>query len=77
MIQRLYENIMEQSSTCAVSELCQLYAVSRSGYYQWLRRKGKPNGYEVAQRQLDEYVKDIHCHYPSMGYRQVRDTLFL
>ena len=26
---------------------------------------------------LDHYVQDIHAHYPSMGYRQTRDTLLL
>ena len=28
-------------------------------------------------RQLDMYVKGIHSHCPSMGYRQIRDTLQL
>lgn len=26
---------------------------------------------------MDEFVKDIHSHYPTMGYRQVRDSLLL
>lgn len=56
-------------------ELCKLYKVSRSGYYKWLERSGQPNRYEKAQKQSDGYVKDIHAHYPSMGYRQVRDLL--
>ena len=51
--------------------------VSRSGYYKWLNRIGYLNRYETLHRQLDMYVKDIHAHYPSMGYRQIRDTLQL
>lgn len=58
-------------------ELCNLYEVSRSGYYKWLRRSGQPNRYERSQGILDHYVRDIHAHFPSMGYRQVRDTLLL
>jgi len=58
-------------------ELCQLNGVSRSGYYKWLRRGSKPNRYEKNQIILDTYVRDIHAHYPSMGYRQIRDTLLL
>lgn len=54
-----------------------MYMVSRSGYYKWLNRIGHLNRYETMHRQLDMYVKDIHAHYPSMGYRQVRDTLQL
>jgi len=58
-------------------ELCRLYGVSRSGYYKWQKRNGKPNRYERSQNILDDYVKDIHVHYPSMGYRQIRDILLL
>ena len=58
-------------------ELCRLYGVSRSGYYKWQRRGKQPNRYERTQNILDEYVRDIHTHYPSMGYRQIRDTLLL
>jgi len=58
-------------------ELCQLYGISRSGYYKWLGRSNQPNRYERAQNILDDYVQDIHSHYPSMGYRQIRDILLL
>lgn len=58
-------------------QLCQLYGVSRSGYYKWLKRCIQFNCYEKKQMLLDDYVKDIHVHYPSMGYRTIRDTLFI
>jgi len=69
--------IQRQSKQKSIVELCELYSVSRSGYYKWTKRDGQLNRYEKAQRQLDEHVKDIHAHYPSMGYRQIRDTLLL
>ena len=58
-------------------ELCLLYGVSRSGYYKWVERGSQPNCYERTQGVLDGHVKDIHAHYPSMGYRQIKDTLLL
>lgn len=77
MIQQIYTLMHRQTEKHSIKELCKLYEVSRSGYYKWLRRNGQANRYEKAQKQLDEYVKDIHTHYPSMGYRQIRDTLLL
>ena len=58
-------------------ELCLLYGVSRSGYYKWVGHSNRPNCYEKTQGVLDGHVKDIHAHYPSMGYRQIKDTLLL
>ena len=58
-----------------MQELCEAYEVSRSGYYKWLKRKGKLNRYEHWQQQLDAFVFDIHAHYPEQGYRMVNDTL--
>ena len=56
--------------------MCEVYEVSRSGYYKWLKRKGTLNRYEKQQQELDYYVADIHSHYPSQGYRTINDTLF-
>ena len=55
--------------------MCDVYEVSRSGYYKWLKRKGVLNRYERKQQELDRYVADIHAHYPSQGYRAIADTL--
>jgi transposase InsO family protein len=52
-----------------------VYAVSRSGYYKWLGRRGVSNQYEQAQQKLDFHIADIHAHHPAMGYRQLRDKL--
>lgn len=77
MIQDFYAEIHRQSNTHSVTELCHLYGVSRSGYYKWQHRQGKPNRYEISQQILDSYVRDIHAHHPMMGYRSVRDVLAL
>ena len=58
-----------------MKELCDVYEVSRSGYYKWLKRKGILNRYELKQQALDYCVADIHSHYPSQGYRSIADTL--
>lgn len=76
MIQQLYACIEKESVNHSVKELCDIYEVSRSGYYKWLKRKGTLNRYEQQQKELDYYVADIHSHYPSQGYRTINDTLF-
>lgn len=54
-----------------------MYEISRSGYYKWIVRNCQLNRYEREQAALDDFVRDIHAHYPSMGYRQIKDTLLL
>ena len=73
----MYAQIEKDSNQYAVQELCEAYEVSRSGYYKWLKRKGKLNRYELWHRKLDELVMDIHSHFPDQGYRTVNDTLLL
>lgn len=51
--------------------------MSRSGYYKWIKRKDILNSYQKNHQQLDMLVADIHSHYPSQGYRQIRDTLLI
>jgi len=73
----MYAKIQAQTDNHSVSELCNIYGVSRSGYYKWLKRDGQLNRYEKTQKILDTYIADIHSHFPMMGYRQVRDKLYL
>ena len=77
MIQEMYAEIQKQTDKHSVSELCEIYGVSRSGYYKWLKRAGQLNRYEKTHKILDSYVLDVHSHYPMMGYRQIRDKLYL
>ena len=75
MIQQIYSCIEKESANHSIKELCDVYEVSRSGYYKWLKRKGTLNRYELQQKELDYYVADIHSHFPSQGYRAIADTL--
>lgn len=75
MIREMYAEIQKQTDKHSVSELCEIYGVSRSGYYKWLKRAGQLNRYEKTHKILDSYVLDIHSHHPMMGYRQIRETL--
>lgn len=77
MIQSFYAQIKRKSDRHAVSELCKIYGVSRSGYYKWLKRKERPNRYEQQWDVLDAYVQNIHSHHPTLGYRPIRDLLAL
>ena len=75
MIQQIYACVERDSKDHSIKELCDVYEVSRSGYYKWLKRKGMLNSYEKKQKELDYYVSDVHSHYPSQGYRAIADTL--
>lgn len=75
MIQEMYAEIEKRTDKHSVKELCDIYGVSRSGYYKWLRRAEQLNQYEQMHKILDNYVLDIHSHHPMMGYRQIRDKL--
>ena len=66
----MYAEIQKQTDKHSVSELCEIYGVSRSGYYKWLKRAGRLNRYEKTHKTLDSYVLDIHSHHPMMGYRK-------
>lgn len=77
MIREMYAEIQKQTDKHSVSELCEIYGVSRSGYYKCLKRAGQLNRYEKTHKILDSYVLDIHSHHPMMGYRQIRDKLYL
>ena len=75
MIQEMYAEIRKQTDKHSVSELCNIYGVSRSGYYKWLKRAGQLNRYEKTNQILDNYVLDIDNHHPMMGYSQIKDKL--
>lgn len=77
MIHEIYSEIQQHTAKHSVAELCQIYGVSRSGYYKWQNRKGQLNRYELTQKMLEPYILDIHAHNPLMGYRQIRDKLKL
>ena len=77
MIHEMYAEIQKQTDKHSVSELCDVYGVSRSGYYKWLKRADQLNRYDKTHKILDSYVQDIHSHHPMMGYRQIRDKLCL
>jgi transposase InsO family protein len=59
----------------SVEWLCQLFGVSRSGYYKWLKRRGKLNRYQIQQRKLDRLVQPIHEKHPSLGYHAIGELI--
>lgn len=73
--QYYYSQVEHMSRQFSVSWLCQLFGISRSGYYKWLRRKGKPNRYQITQNILDEHISQLHAAHPSSGYRALNGRL--
>ena len=51
--QYYYAEIEKLSKRFAVIWLCEIFGLSRSGYYKWLQRKGQENRYQKTQRILD------------------------
>ena len=58
-----------------VKMLCELLDVSRSGYYKWLKRKGKPNIYERDRQILTELLQEEHRKHPSYGYHRLAQAV--
>lgn len=73
--QYYYGKISELHLPYSVALLCQLFGVSRSGYYKWLRRRGTQNRYQISQAILDEHIRALHEAHPSFGYRALRRRL--
>lgn len=58
-------------SIYSVKLLCELLGINRSGYYKWLKRKGKSNRYEQDRKILTELLRDAHEKHPSYGYHRL------
>ena len=56
--------------------LCQLMGVSKSGYYKWKGRQGKPNRYEQDRQLLTKLLAEQHEQHPSHGYHMLADDVF-
>jgi Transposase and inactivated derivatives len=69
--QYYYSQIQKLQSKFAVNWLCEMFQVSRSGYYKWLNRGDTLNCYQRTQIYLDELVMKIHTQHPTSGYRAI------
>lgn len=56
-----------------VQKLCELLSVSRSGYYKWLSRQGRPDKDEPIAQLIMQCQEKVHKTY---GYRRVKLWLF-
>ena len=43
--------------------------INRSGFYQWLSRRGNPSTREINRMDACRLFEDYHQNYPSHGYR--------
>lgn len=72
MIHYFYECIQLLHGTYGIPLLCELFEVSRSGYYKWEKRIGMLNSYELRHKEIDGLVSMVYTQYPSSGYRSIR-----
>ena len=59
----------------SVEWLCELFGVSRSGYYKWRKRGKPPNQYQLSQQILDKEITLLHEAHPSSGCRALNARL--
>lgn len=59
----------------SVEWLCELFGVSRSGYYKWKKRGQTLNQYQRSQQILDREILSLHEEHPSSGYRALNARL--
>lgn len=59
----------------SVEWLCELFGVSRSGYYKWKKRGQTLNQYRRSQQILDREILSLHEEHPSSGYRALNARL--
>ena len=57
------------SKDYAVTDICAMMGVSRSGYYKWLRRD--PSSRDITRDAVLDVVEQVHSEHPSHGYRWV------
>lgn len=62
-------------SKYSVKLLCELLGVNRTGYYKWLKRKGRPNRYEKDRELLTDLLQEEHQKHPSYGYHRLAQTV--
>ena len=75
MKQLYFSEISRLSARFSVSWLCELFGISRSGYYKWAARKGSENRYIHSRCILDRYIAQLHRQHPSSGYRALNARL--
>ena len=59
----------------SVGWLCELFGVSRSGYYKWRNRGAGLNRWQLTQQFLDKEICELHKEHPSSGYRALNARL--
>lgn len=73
--QYYFSQIEQLSQHFSVIWLCELFGVSRSGYYRWKKNGKKENRYHIIQKDLDACIKQIHQQHCSSGYRALNSRL--
>lgn len=46
-----------------VEKMCEVLKVSSSGYYKWLKNRGKPGAREIRRQRLKKRIRHFFCHF--------------
>lgn len=65
----------ELSKEFGVSTLLSYLGLNRSGYYKWIKRKGKPNRYQINRNDLTNHLQKEHEKHKSYGYHRLAITI--
>ncbi|MGI6449178.1 MAG: IS3 family transposase [Desulfitobacteriia bacterium] len=65
MASRKYEFIKAYASGHSVEKMCELLKVSRSGFYDWIKRE--PSKREKKQQKILKIIEKTHKKYPTWG----------
>ncbi|MGG3738652.1 IS3 family transposase [Aeribacillus pallidus] len=57
----------------SIQELCKIAGVSRSGYYNWVKRQKHPSQKQLEDEQLKKKIEECHKKLKGIyGYRRVK-----
>ncbi|MFC0413929.1 IS3 family transposase [Cytobacillus solani] len=68
--------IIDDLSNHSIQLLCHLAKVSRSGYYNWVKRKAFPSERQIEDEKLKQKIIECHQKYKGIyGYRRIQTCL--
>ena len=75
-IRQEYEIIETLIGKYPVVFLYEIMSISKSGYYHWRGRQGKPNRYEQDRQLFTKLLAEQHTKHPTHGYHMLAKTVF-
>jgi transposase-like protein len=72
---KIIQDALSKDSSLSILNACQIYGVSRSGYYKWMKRpEPTPSTMELSV-DVNDQIQGIVLKFPEYGYRRVTTEL--